>query len=45
MHDTSFENLELFVESYFPNNEGLKLVDIGSRLRTPEKKKQKYYYE
>tara|TARA_Y100000389_G_scaffold129092_1_gene126541 strand:- start:2087 stop:2857 length:771 start_codon:yes stop_codon:yes gene_type:complete len=38
MHDTSFENLELFVESYFPNNEGLKLVDIGSRLRTPEKK-------
>lgn len=38
MHDTSFENLELFVNTYYKNSEGLKLIDVGSRLRTPEKK-------
>jgi len=40
MHDTSFENLELLVTTYFDNVDGkeLKVVDIGSRLRTPEKK-------
>jgi len=38
MHDTSFENLELFIDTYFHNASGLKVVDVGSRLRTPEKK-------
>ena len=38
MHDTSFENLELFINSYFTNVAGLKVIDVGSRLRTPEKK-------
>ena len=38
MHDTSFENLELFINSYFSNIDGLKVIDVGSRLRTPEKK-------
>ena len=38
MHDTSFENLELFINNYFHNAVDLKVVDVGSRLKTPEKK-------
>ena len=38
MHDTSFENLELFTKTYLSNFNNLKVVDVGSRLRTQEKK-------
>ena len=39
MHDTSFENLELFTKTYLSNFNNLKVVDVGSRLRTQEKSK------
>lgn len=38
MHDTSFENLELFAKTYLSNFNNLKVLDVGSRLRTHEKK-------
>ncbi len=39
MHDTSFENLELVINNYknFINGKDIKVLDIGSRVRTPEK--------
>ena len=37
MHDTSFENLDLFIRTYFPDTRDLKVIDVGSRSRTPEK--------
>lgn len=37
MHDTSFENLELFSKTYLSSKTSLKVIDVGSRLRTPEK--------
>ena len=37
MHDTSFENLELFSKTYLSNKTSLKVIDVGSRLRTPKK--------
>ena len=38
MHDTSFENLDLFAKTYLSYFNNLKVVDVGSRLRTQEKK-------
>ena len=39
MHDTSFENLELLINNYknFLSGKDIKVLDIGSRVRTPEK--------
>ena len=37
MNNQTYENLALFLENYYPNDKNLKVIDVGSRLRTKSK--------